>query len=59
MTVRNIYRKQWAHLTTPATVDGALETLEELGWLRVISVIAQGGRTRKIELHPQFNKNQQ
>lgn len=58
MTVRSIYRNQWATLKTPQIVEGALETLEELGWLRVVSAIVPGGRTRQIELHPQFREIQ-
>lgn len=54
--VRSIYRKQWAQLRTPELVDQALETLEELHWLRVVHATVQGGRTKKIILHPKFSK---
>lgn len=57
-SVRSIYRRQWGYLRTPELVDRALETLEELNWLRVIYVAVQGGRTKKIELHPKFRRTQ-
>lgn len=55
-TVRSIYRKQWTHLKTPQLLDQALETLEELNWLRQVVTTVQGGRTKKIELHPKLRK---
>jgi hypothetical protein len=57
MAVRSIYRKQWAQLGTVQLVDSALANLEELGWLRLVYTTVQGGRTRKIELHPKFCSN--
>ena len=59
MPIRSIYRKQWAQLGTPQLVDAALESLEELGWLRIINVVVQGGKTKKIELHPKFRELKQ
>ncbi len=59
MAVRSIYRKQWAQLATPHLVDAAIETLEELGWLRVVNTVVQGGKTKKIELHPKFRELKQ
>lgn len=56
MPVRSIYRKQWTHLKTPQLLEHALETLEELHWLRQTVVTVQGGRTKKIELHPNLRK---
>jgi len=57
-TVRGLYRKQWTHLRTPYLVDQALETLEEFHWLRIVNTAVQGGRTKKIELHPKFRASQ-
>lgn len=57
MAVRSIYRKQWAQLGAPHLVEAALETLEELGWLRIINAVVQGSRTKKIELHPKFRRS--
>lgn len=54
-TVRSIYRTQYAGLSTPHLVDQAIEILEELGWLRVTYESVQGGRTKKILLHPKFS----
>lgn len=55
--VRSLYRKQWAGLRTPQLVDQALDVLEELRWLRIIQTTVQGGRTKKIELHPKFRRS--
>lgn len=56
-TVRSIYRKQWAHLKTPQLVEQALETLEELNWLKVVQATVQGGKSRRIMIHPKFRKS--
>jgi len=39
-TAREVYRNEWTGLTEPLVVQGALETLEELGWIRREAVSA-------------------
>jgi hypothetical protein len=39
-TAREVYRNEWTGLTEPRVVQGALETLEELGWIRREAVSA-------------------
>jgi uncharacterized protein DUF3987 len=51
-TVREIYRKQWAKLSSPETVYKAAEVLEEFGWLRVEENKTGGRSTKKLHLHP-------
>jgi hypothetical protein len=44
-TARDVYRNEWTGLTEPRVVQGALEGLAELGWLRAEAVrIPDGGR---------------
>ena len=50
--VREIYRKQWAKLSSPDTVYKAAEVLEEFGWLRVETIKTGGRATTKGHLHP-------
>ena len=40
-TARDVYRNEWAGLTEPRVVQGALACLAELGWLR-----SDAGRAR-------------
>ncbi len=48
-TAREVYRNEWAGLTEPRVVQGALEGLEELGWIRA------GGRpTVRFRLNPRL-----
>lgn len=54
--VRTIYRKQWSFLKTPQSVEQALSSLEELNWLRVVNATVQGGKSKRIMIHPQFRK---
>jgi hypothetical protein len=54
--VRDIYRKQWSGLTTPEGVSAALETLVQLGWVRITKV-NRGGKGRPAEVihtHPEL-----
>ena len=51
-TVREIYRRQWAKLSSPETVYKAAEVLEEFGWLRVELTKTGGRSTMKVHLHP-------
>lgn len=53
-SVRSIYRKQWTNLKTPQLVEHALENLEELNWLRVVHAAVQGGKSKRIMIHPKF-----
>ena len=39
-TAREVYRQEWTGLTEPQVVQGALECLEELGWIRPEAVQA-------------------
>jgi hypothetical protein len=51
-TVREIYRKQWAKLSSSETVNAAAEVLEEFGWLRVETLKTEGRSTTEVHLHP-------
>lgn len=55
-SVRGIYRKQWTHLKTPRLVEQALESLEEHNWLKVVQSSVQGGKTKKIMIHPNLRR---
>jgi uncharacterized protein DUF3987/primase/DNA polymerase family protein len=50
--VREIYRKQWAKLSSPELVYKAAEVLEEFGWLRVEATKTGGRSTTKVHLPP-------
>ncbi len=52
--VRDIYRKKWSGLKERSEVDGALENLEEHGWLRVVKVDTGGRPTESVLLHPEL-----
>lgn len=54
--VRSVYRRQWTHLKTPQLVERALEVLEEHNWLKVVQATVQGGKSKRIMVHPQFRK---
>ena len=44
-TAREVYRQEWTGLTEPRVVQGALECLQELGWIRPEALRApDGGR---------------
>ena len=53
---RDVYRNEWTGLTEPRVVQGALEGLAELGWLRAESVrIRDGGRPSvRFRLNPRL-----
>ena len=55
-TARDVYRNEWAGLTEPRVVQGALEGLAELGWIRAEAVRARdGGRpTVRFRLNPRL-----
>ncbi len=55
-TARDVYRNEWTGLTEPRVVQGALEGLAELGWLRPEGVRARdGGRpTVRFRLNPRL-----
>ena len=55
-TARDVYRNEWTGLTEPRVVQGALEGLAELGWIRAEAVRARdGGRpTVRFRLNPRL-----
>ena len=55
-TAREVYRQEWTGLTEPRVVQGALECLAELGWIRPEAVRApDGGRpTVRFHLNPRL-----
>ena len=55
-TAREVYRQEWTGLTEPRVVQGALECLEELGWIRPEALRApDGGRpTVRFHLNPRL-----
>ncbi len=55
-TAREVYRQEWTGLTEPRVVLGALECLQELGWIRPEAVRApDGGRpTVRFHLNPRL-----
>ena len=54
-TAREVYRNEWTGLTEPRVVQGALEGLEELGWIRREAVRNGGGRpTLRFHLNPRL-----
>jgi putative DNA primase/helicase len=56
-TARDVYRPQWAGLTDTADVTGALEALEDLGWLKGETTLptAIGGRPgRRYRVNPRI-----
>jgi len=55
-TAREVYRNEWTGLTEPRIVQGALEGLEELGWIRAEAMRARdGGRpTVRFRLNPRL-----
>ncbi len=55
-TAREVYRQEWTGLTEPRVVQGALECLQELGWIRPEALGApDGGRpTVRFHLNPRL-----
>jgi putative DNA primase/helicase len=55
-TARDVYRNAWTGLTEPRVVQGALEGLAELGWLRSEAVrTPAGGRpTVRFRINPRL-----
>ena len=55
-TARDVYRNEWTGLTEPRVVQGALEGLAELGWLRPDAVRPpDGGRpTVRFRINPRL-----
>jgi putative DNA primase/helicase len=56
-TARAVYRNEWAGLTEPRIVQGALECLEEQGWIRRKALRASdGGRpTVRFQINPRLS----
>jgi putative DNA primase/helicase len=55
-TARDVYRNEWTGLTEPRVVQGALEGLAELGWLRPEAVRVRGGGrpTVRFRINPRL-----
>ena len=55
-TAREVYRNEWTALTEARVVQGALECLEELGWIRPEVVRpSDGGRpTVRFRINPRL-----
>jgi len=51
LTAREVYRHKWTGLTEPRVVQGALECLEELGWIRAEAVRATNGGRPTVRFH--------
>ena len=56
MTAREVYHQEWTGLTEPRVVQGALECLQELGWIRPEALrTSDGGRpTVRFHLNPRL-----
>ncbi len=56
--VREIYRNQWSHLTTPEEVAAAIEVLERHGWARRATVKPKGGGrpSETLHVHPDLRE---
>ena len=50
-TAREVYRNEWTGLTEPRVVQGALECLADLGWLRPEVVRAHDGGRPSVRFH--------
>jgi hypothetical protein len=51
-SIRSVYRKHWAKLSTLEVVNGACAVLEEFGWLQIEAVKTDGRSTIRLRLHP-------
>ena len=58
-TVREITRKCWSYLSDSQTVTFALETMEELGWVRAVTggSAGRGRPTLKWEINPKLRQS--
>ena len=56
--VREVYRRQWSKLTTPAEVDAALTLLADFGWIRTHTekTSKRGRESVIVELHPSLRE---
>jgi putative DNA primase/helicase len=50
------YGKHWMHLSNRQEVNDAVGILQDLGWLRVVSVATKGRPTQILQLHPSLKK---
>ena len=50
-TAREVYRNEWTGLTEPRVVQGALESLEDLGWVRREAVRDRDGGRPTVRWH--------
>lgn len=54
MSVRDVWRHEWAGLTTSGAVVSAGEVLEGLGWVRLLTRDSGGRPSELIRLHPEL-----
>ena len=50
-TAREVSRHEWTGLTEPRLVPGALERLDELGWIRAETVRGPDGGRPSVRFH--------
>ena len=55
-TLRELYRKHWHALASRADAQGAVDVLEELGWLHEVQVKTDGRWTVRYEVSPQVRE---
>ncbi len=56
MTVRELNRAQWSGLSKPEVIREGLDLLEELGWVRIVSMETNGRSSTVIRLHPELRE---
>ena len=56
MTVRNLNRAQWSGLSKPEVIREGLDLLEELDWVRIVSMETNGRSSTVIRLHPELRE---
>ena len=55
-TVRSIYRNHWTGLTLPSSFVAALESLGQVGWVRLEQNPTGGRPEDAVRLHPELRK---
>ena len=56
MTVREVYRREWAGQTSADLVRDGLKVLERHGWAAVRVIQTPGGPSEMIRLHPDLRR---
>lgn len=56
MTVREVYRREWAGQTSADLVRDGLKVLERHGWAAVRVIQTHGGPSEVIRLHPDLRR---